>query len=154
MIGGVFLETIHSYEDYLERVVLPMRKELTEIGFRELVTPEEVVEALEGEGKTGTTLVAVNSVCGCSGRIARPAVKLALQHERIPQHLYTVFAGQDREATEKAREYFLPYPPSSPSFALLREGKIVAMLERRQIETKRVEEVADDLRKLFDQFCS
>lgn len=143
-----------SYEEYMKQVIQPMRDELTRVGIKELRTPEEVEEALEGEGAKGTTLVVVNSVCGCAAGIARPAVAQALQHEKRPDHLYTVFAGQDKEATAKAREYFTGYPPSSPSVALLKDGKIVAMIERHQIENRSVEEVAADLVALFDKYCS
>lgn len=142
-----------SYEEYMRQVIQPMRDELTREGIVELRTPEEVEEALEGEGAKGTTLVVVNSVCGCAAGLARPAVAAALKHEKRPDHLYTVFAGQDKEATAKAREYFTGYAPSSPSIALLKDGKIVTMIERHQIENRSAEEIRDDLIALFDQYC-
>ena len=101
------------YFQQMQMMVQPMRDELTRVGFKELRTPEEVVEALEGEGKKGTALIVVNSVCGCAAGLARPAVAKALTHDKKPDHLYTVFAGQDKEATAKAREYFEGEPPSS-----------------------------------------
>ena len=106
-------------------------KKSSSAGYKELKTPEEVEEALE---QKGTTLVMINSVCGCAGGIARPAAAHALHYDKRPDHLVTVFAGQDKEATEKARSYFTGYPPSSPSFALLKDGKIISMVERHQIE--------------------
>jgi putative YphP/YqiW family bacilliredoxin len=133
-------------EDYVQRA----RDEIVAAGFRELRTPEEVDEALN---RKGTTLVMVNSVCGCAGGIARPAVKYALDYDKRPDHLVTVFAGQDREATERAREYFVGYPPSSPSFALLKDGKICAMVERHEIEGHEVVSVVRRLQELFDQYC-
>jgi putative YphP/YqiW family bacilliredoxin len=143
-----------SYEEYMKQVIQPMRDELTRYGIKELRTPEEVEEALEGEAKSGTTMIVVNSVCGCAGGLARPAVAKALQHKVIPDHLYTVFAGQDREATAKAREYFTGYEPSSPSIALLKDGKIVAMVERHQIENNSLEGIVEHLTGLFDQYCN
>ena len=130
----------------------PMREELTAIGFTELRTPEEVDAAL-GDGR-GTALLFINSVCGCAGGIARPAVKLALEHKVRPQKLLTVFASQDREATARMRGYFAEYPPSSPSIALLKDGKVVMMLERGQIETRDAEAVRQDLVKAFDEHCA
>jgi putative YphP/YqiW family bacilliredoxin len=137
---------------YPEEMVSPMREELTRIGFRELRTPQEVDEAL-GKAK-GTTLVFVNSICGCAAGKARPAVALALRHSARPDLLTTVFAGQDLEATAQARSYFAEYPPSSPSIALLRDGKAVFMLERHQIEGRMPEEIAADLTQAFDRFCA
>ncbi|MFQ5679568.1 MAG: BrxA/BrxB family bacilliredoxin [Gemmatimonadota bacterium] len=131
-------------------LVRPMREELTRLGVQELQTPEEVDEALAREG---TTLVVVNSVCGCAARNARPAVSLALRHENLPDRAVTVFAGQDVAATTRAREYFAGYRPSSPSLALLRDGEIVFFLERHQIEGRTAEEVAGDLVSAFDRFC-
>ncbi|MDN4593967.1 BrxA/BrxB family bacilliredoxin [Polycladomyces subterraneus] len=141
------------YFQQLQMMVQPMRDELTRLGIRELRTPEEVVEALEGEAKNGTTLVVVNSVCGCAAGLARPAVAEALKHEKTPDHLYTVFAGQDREATAKAREYFGDYPPSSPSFAILKDGQIVHMIPREQIENRSLEEIAASLKAAFEKYC-
>jgi len=128
-----------------------MRDELTSIGFKELRTPEEVEEHLPNA--KGTALVFVNSVCGCAGGIARPAARLALQHEVKPDHLFTVFAGQDKEATAKAREYFAPYPPSSPSIALMKDGELVHFIERHQIEYHSAEEIAANLVAAFEQHC-
>lgn len=128
-----------------------MRDELTSLGFTELCTPEEV-EAKLGAGK-GTALVVVNSVCGCAAGQCRPGVRQALQHIIKPDHLFTVFAGQDKEATEKAREYFTPYPPSSPSIALLKDGQLVHFIERQQIENRSAEEIAANLVAAFQRFC-
>jgi len=137
---------------YPEEFVTPMREELTQIGFREMRTPEEV-DAILAQSR-GTTLVVVNSICGCAAGKARPAVALALDHPARPEVLSTVFAGQDREATERARSYFTGYPPSSPSIALLRDGQLVFMLERRDIEGRDAYSIADDLTRAFDQFCT
>lgn len=134
---------------YDERLVAPMRRELTGIGFTELTTPGEVDAALRDE--PGTALVLVNSVCGCSARMARPAARLAVAHPGRPARLFTVFAGQDAAATERAREYFTGYPPSSPAFALLRDGRLVWMMERWQIEGRPAEEIAQDLVAAFEQ---
>lgn len=142
-----------SYEEYMKEVVQPMREELVREGVLELTTPEEVEQALEGEAAQGTTLVVVNSVCGCAAGLARPAVAAAIKNERKPDHLYTVFAGQDREATAKAREYFTGYPPSSPSIALLKDGAIVTMLERHQIENRTADEIHAELVELFNEHC-
>lgn len=136
---------------YPEELVQPMRGELTQIGFTELRTPTEVDARLR---EKGTTLVVVNSICGCAARMARPAVRMALQHSAAkPEHLATVFAGQDREATERARAYFTGYPPSSPSIALLRDGQIVFMLERWQIEGRPAQDIATDLVSAFEEHC-
>ena len=136
---------------YDERFVTPMRQELTELGVEEMRTAEEVDSKLR-ETK-GTTLVVVNSICGCAARNARPAVARALQHTVKPDALTTVFAGQDVEATQKARSYFTGYPPSSPQIALLKDGRIVFMLERHQIEGRTAGEIADDLVGAFDRYC-
>ena len=137
---------------YDERFLVPMRRDLTEVGFNELRTAEEVDKALQDT--KGTSMVLVNSVCGCSARMARPAARVAVSHATKPDHLYTVFAGQDAEATEKARGYFTGYAPSSPSIALLRDGKLVWMLERWQIEGRPAEEIAHDLVAAFEQYCA
>ena len=137
---------------HLEEFVQPMREELTRIGFRELRTPGEV-DAVLGNSE-GTVLVVVNSVCGCAAGRARPAVAYALSHSVRPEVLATVFAGQDHEATVQARSYFTDYPPSSPSIALLRNGKLLYMMERRDIEGRMPEEIAEDLTRAFDQFCT
>ncbi|CAM3185803.1 BrxA/BrxB family bacilliredoxin [Paenibacillus lupini] len=140
-----------SFERYMLDMVQPMRDDLTRIGIKELRTPEEVAESLP-EAK-GTTLVVVNSVCGCAAGQCRPGVAEALQHDITPDHLYTVFAGQDKEATAKAREYFAPYPPSSPSIALMKDGELVHFIERHQIENRSAAEIAEDLTNAFDRFC-
>jgi putative YphP/YqiW family bacilliredoxin len=132
-------------------MIQPMRDELTRLGIKELRTPEEVVEHFE-QAK-GTALVVVNSVCGCAAGQCRPGVAKALQHDVKPDHLFTVFAGQDKEATAKAREYFAPYPPSSPSIALLKDGELVHMIERHQIENRSADEIAADLTRAFDEHC-
>ena len=137
---------------YDERLVAPMRQDLTRLGIRELRTAEEVDRELKNAN--GTTLVVVNSVCGCSARMARPAVAIALQNPIKPEHLTTVFAGQDAEATERARSYFTGYPPSSPQIALLKDGQIVYMLERWQIEGRPAEEIAHDLVNAFNRYCA
>jgi putative YphP/YqiW family bacilliredoxin len=137
---------------YPEEFVAPMREELTNVGFRELRTPQDVDEALSA-GR-GTTLVMVNSICGCAAGKARPAVVQAISNPARPDVLTTVFAGQDRDATERARSYFTGYPPSSPSIALLRDGKLVFMLERRDIEGRDAFSIADDLTHAFDQYCT
>jgi putative YphP/YqiW family bacilliredoxin len=137
---------------YPEELVQPMRAELTTVGFQELRTAQDVDRELT---EKGTTLVVVNSICGCAARMARPAVRFALQQSTAkPQHLTTVFAGQDREATDRARSYFTGYPPSSPSIALLQDGQIVFMLERWQIEGRPAQEIAADLIGAFEEHCS
>jgi putative YphP/YqiW family bacilliredoxin len=136
--------------DFMNEIVNKARQEIVSAGYQELMTPEDVTEALE---KQGTTLVMINSVCGCAGGVARPAAQHALHYDKRPNHLVTVFAGQDKEATEKARTYFTGYPPSSPSFALLKDGKICAMVERHQIEGFDPATVVAKLQQIFDQFC-
>jgi len=137
---------------YPEELVKPMRAELTQIGFDELRMPSEVDERLT---EKGTTLVVVNSICGCAARMARPAVRMALEESSAkPEHLTTVFAGQDKDATERARGYFTGYPPSSPSIALLRDGQLVFMLERWQIEGRPAPEIAADLKSAFEEHCT
>jgi putative YphP/YqiW family bacilliredoxin len=136
---------------YPEPMIAPMRQELTRLGVEELRTAADVDATLRDT--TGTALVVVNSVCGCAARNARPAVARALQHGVKPDKVTTVFAGQDIEATKRARELFVGYPPSSPSIALLRGGKPVFMLERHQIEGRSADEIAADLRGAFDRFC-
>ena len=136
---------------YDERFVTPMRQELTTLGIDELRTPADVDARLK-EAK-GTTLVVVNSVCGCAARNARPAVATALQHGVKPDHLTTVFAGQDTEATSRARSYFTGYAPSSPQIGLLKDGKVVFMLERHQIEGRTADQISKDLVGAFDKHC-
>lgn len=136
---------------YSELMIKPMREELTRIGVEELRTPEQVDETLTNS--SGTVMVVVNSICGCAAGKARPGIARALQHSAKPDKVATVFAGADIEATEKARSYFTGYAPSSPSIALLKDGKIVWMMERRQIEGKDASQVAEDLTRAFDQHC-
>jgi putative YphP/YqiW family bacilliredoxin len=137
---------------YDERFVTPMRQELTRLGIEELRTPQDVDARLKDS--RGTTLVVVNSVCGCAARNARPAVASALQHAKKPDQLTTVFAGQDTEAAARARSYFTGYAPSSPQIGLLKDGKIVFMLERYQIEGRSADEIAKDLVGAFDRYCA
>jgi putative YphP/YqiW family bacilliredoxin len=137
---------------YPEMLLRPMREELTRLGVQELRDPAEVDSVL-GSPDNQTTLLVINSVCGCAARNARPAVALALRHESRPDRAVTVFAGQDLEATARARAYLHGYPPSSPSIALLREGDVVFMLERHEIEGRDADEIADDLTDAFDRFC-
>lgn len=136
---------------YSELMIRPMREELTRIGVQELRTPAEVDETLNVT--KGTVMVVVNSICGCAAGKARPGIARALQHSVRPDKVATVFAGADIEATEKARSYFTGYEPSSPSIALLKDGKLVYMLERRQIEGKDASQVANELTQAFDQYC-
>jgi putative YphP/YqiW family bacilliredoxin len=135
---------------YPEQFIAPMRAELTRVGARELRSRADVDEAVKS---SGTVMVVVNSICGCAAGKARPGIALALQHTRRPDVVATVFAGADLEATERAREYFAPYPPSSPSVALLRDGKLVWMMQRRDIETRDARAIAQQLTAAFDQFC-
>jgi putative YphP/YqiW family bacilliredoxin len=137
---------------YDERLVTPMRQDLTRLGIKELRTAHEVDAELKDA--KGTALVVVNSVCGCSARMARPAVAIALQNPIKPEHLATVFAGQDAEATERARSYFTGYPPSSPQIALFKDGQLVFMLERFQIEGRSADDIAKDLVGAFDKYCA
>jgi bacilliredoxin len=136
---------------YDERFVAPMRQELTRLGIEELRTAD-AVDAKLGSSK-GTTMVVVNSVCGCAARNARPAVAMALRHDVKPDAATTVFAGQDTAATERARGYFVGYPPSSPAIGLFKDGKLVFMLERFQIEGRSADEIARDLTGAFDRYC-
>lgn len=135
---------------YMHDIVDQGRKEMEEAGYRSLRTVEEVEEALE---QKGTTLVMINSVCGCAGGIARPAAAHAIHYDKRPDNLVTVFAGQDKEATEKARTYFTDYPPSSPSFALLKDGKILTMVERHEIEGHDPMSVVNKLQRHFEEYC-
>ena len=136
---------------YPPHLVAPMAKDLTEFGFEGLTTPEEVTEVLEN--KKGTLLLVVNSVCGCAAANARPAAKIAIQNEKKPDKLATVFAGVNREATEKAREFLLPYPPSSPSIALFKDGQLVHFIERHHIEGRSADMIAQNLKMAFDHYC-
>ena len=137
---------------YPELMIAPMREDLRRIGFQELRTPDEVDAILGGEKRT--TLLVVNSTCGCSAGAARPAVHMSLQNTNKPEVLTTVFAGQDLEATERAREYITGYPPSSPAVALFRDGELVWMLERHQIQGRYPQQIAEDLKKAYDEFCA
>lgn len=136
---------------YPEIMVIPMREELTRLGIEELRTAADVDRVLTGY--PGTTMVIVNSICGCAAGRMRPAVRLALQNSKIPNSIVSVFAGQDKEATERARSYFTGYPPSSPSIAILRDGKLLYMMERSQIERREAPVIAVDLKAAFEQFC-
>ena len=137
---------------YDEMIVAPMRAELSRLGIQETRTAAEV-DAVLGE-KKGTVLVVVNSVCGCAAGMARPAVAMALRNAALPDRMITVFAGNDVDATQRARSYFTGYRPSSPSIALLRDGEVVKMIERWQIEGREPEDVAAELTAAFDQFCT
>lgn len=137
---------------YPEVMVIPMREELTRMGIQELRTAEAVDSALLGQ--SGTALVVVNSICGCAAGRMRPAVRLALQSAAHPDHAFSVFAGQDVQATERARSYFAGQPPSSPSIAILRDGQLVYMMPRRDIESREAPAIAADLKAALDKFCT
>ena len=137
---------------YDERIVQPMREELTRLGIEETRTVAEVDRVLGM--KKGTVLLVVNSVCGCAAGMARPAVAMAVENENLPDRMITVFAGNDREATQRAREYFVGYRPSSPSIALIKDGQVVKMLERWQIEGREAHDIAVDLVNAFNQYCA
>ena len=137
-----------AYPDFL---IAPMREELTDVGFTELRTSADVDRAV---GEKGTTLVVVNSVCGCAAGKARPGIARAMQHATRPDHAVTVFAGADIEATDRARSYFTGYPPSSPSLGILRDGKLVYMMERHQIEGNSADGIASALTAAFDKYCA
>ncbi|GIV42328.1 MAG: hypothetical protein KatS3mg034_1638 [Vicingaceae bacterium] len=136
---------------YPEELVAPMRKELTDYGFIELTTPQQVDEIMKNT--QGTLLIVVNSVCGCAAGSARPGVLLSLKANKKPDVLATVFAGVDKEATQRAREYMLPFPPSSPSVALFKDGKLVHFLERHHIEGHSPEAIAANLMSAYEEFC-
>lgn len=136
---------------YPEQFIAPMRAELTRVGVREFRTPEQVDAAVHSQG---TTMIVVNSVCGCAAGKARPAIAMALRHTVVPDIVGSVFAGGDVEATARAREHFLPYPPSSPSVAILRDGKLVFMMERRDIESRDARSIAAALTAAFDEHCA
>lgn len=136
---------------YPEIMCIPMREELTRLGIEELKTADAVDEALKK--RPGTALVVVNSICGCAAGRMRPAVRLALQNGAKPDQAFSVFAGQEKEATERARSYFTGYPPSSPSVALFRDGQLVYFLQRRDIESREAPAIAADLKQAFDRFC-
>lgn len=136
---------------YPIQLTTPMAKDLTEFGFEALETPADVEQILENQ--KGTALLVVNSVCGCAAAMARPGAKKSLENGKRPEKLYTVFAGVDTEATAKAREYLLPYPPSSPSIALFKDGKLVHFLERRHIEGRPADAIAENLKMAYEQYC-
>jgi putative YphP/YqiW family bacilliredoxin len=135
---------------YPEEIVRPMKEELTTIGFKELLSIDDVESAMS---KLGTALVVVNSVCGCAAANARPAVRISLNNSNTPDHLYTVFAGVDRDATDAARAKMVPFPPSSPSLALFKEGELVHMIERHHIEGRTAQIIAENLIQAFNEFC-
>ena len=135
---------------YPEELVIPMKEELTENGFKDLTTPEQVVEAL---GQKGTTLLVINSVCGCSAGAARPGVLYSLTGDKKPDHLVTAFAGFDTEAVAEARRHMAPFPPSSPSIALFKDGELVHMIERHHIEGHPAGAIAANLQAAYEEFC-
>lgn len=135
---------------YPEYLVTPMREELTRVGFQELKDAAAVKQAIESEG---TVFVMVNSVCGCAAANARPAARIASQNEKHPNKMVTVFAGMEKDAVDTARNYMLPYPPSSPAMALFKDGKLVHMIERHQIEGRPAQMIADNLIGAFEQYC-
>ncbi len=135
---------------YPEEMVNPMRTELSDAGFEDLYTAGAVENALS---KKGTTLLVINSVCGCAARNARPGVKMSLDGNKKPDHLVTVFAGVDKDAVDKAREFMLPFPPSSPSMALFKDGELVHMLERHHIEGRPAELIAINLQDSYNEYC-
>ncbi len=136
---------------YPPELVAPMSKDLTDHGFQGLTSASEVDQILDTT--KGTVLVVVNSVCGCAAAMARPGVKMSLENGKQPEKLVTVFAGVDKEATSRAREYMLPYPPSSPSIALFKDGSLVHFIERHHIEGRAAEHIADNLKKAYDHYC-
>lgn len=136
---------------YPAELVKPMKEDLTSVGFQELTTATDVDSVLNAEGET--VLVVVNSVCGCAAANARPAAKMAINNAKKPSKLVTVFAGVDRDAVDQARKYMLPYPPSSPSMGLFKDGKLVHFLERHHIEGRSAEMIAENLVAAFDEFC-
>lgn len=143
---------MNAYEEYMRQMVQPMRKELTMAGFQELTTAEEVENYIENT--TGTTLVVINSVCGCAAGLARPSVTQALlRTDKKPDHLVTVFAGQDKEATAMMRSYFNDIPPSSPSIALLKGKEVVHFIHRHEIEGNSMEGIMSNLLDAFDKHC-
>ena len=135
---------------YPEPFIAPMRAELSRLGFEDLKTPDAVDTAVK---QAGTTMIVVNSVCGCAAGKARPGIAMALGKGKRPDHLATVFAGADVEATETARNHFAPYPPSSPSIAIMKDGKVVYMMERRDIESRSADMIAADLAQAIDTHC-
>ena len=155
MFLRIFAEnSVNQIKDFINmyppELVKPMREELTSFGFEELQTAEAVSETLE---KKGTTLVVVNSVCGCAARNARPGAKMSLNNSKKPDNLVTVFAGVDKEAVNEARNHMMPFPPSSPSMALFKDGELVHMLERHHIEGRPAEMIAENLMDAYNEFC-
>ncbi|MCB9256515.1 MAG: BrxA/BrxB family bacilliredoxin [Chitinophagales bacterium] len=136
---------------YPPELVAPMKADLTQVGFKELLTAEDVETALAKQ--EGTSFLVVNSVCGCAAGAARPAVKEAVKNDKLPNNLLTVFAGVDSEAVQKAREFMAPYPPSSPSMAMFKDGKLVHFIERHQIEGNNAEAISEHLKQVFNHFC-
>jgi len=136
---------------YPEIMVIPMREELTRLGIQELRSAAEVDRLIPNQ--SGTTMVVVNSICGCAAGRMRPAIRLALQHANRPDRMYSVFAGQDKDATAHARSYFTGYQPSSPSIAMLQDGKLIHMMERSDIEHREAVDIANELKGLFDKYC-
>ena len=137
---------------YPDLMVMPMREELTRLGIQELRTAAEVDRAIANQ--PGTMMIVVNSICGCAAGRMRPAVRAALDNANRPEKMYSVFAGQDKEATDEARSYFAGYPPSSPSIAVFREGKLVHMMQRSDIEHRDASDIAEELKRVFDKFCA
>jgi putative YphP/YqiW family bacilliredoxin len=135
---------------YPPELVAPMKSELTEVGFEELLTPDAVDKAISAQG---TTFVLINSVCGCAAANARPAARIAVTNDKRPDRMTTVFAGVDGEAVNQARKYMLPYPPSSPSMALFKDGKLVHFIERHHIEGRPAEMIAENLADAFNEYC-
>lgn len=135
---------------YPAEIVMPMKEQLTSNGFQDLTSPEEVEAAI---AKAGTTLVVVNSVCGCAAGAARPGVVQSLDNEKVPTNLTTVFAGFDKDAVAKAREFFAPFPPSSPAVALFKDGELVHMLERHHIEGHSAAAIAENLKQAYNEFA-
>lgn len=135
---------------YPEYLVAPMREDLVKVGFKDLASATDVQQYIKG---AGTTFVVINSVCGCAGANARPAVKIALNNAKKPSNAITVFAGVAKEAVDEARKHMLPYPPSSPAMALFKDGKLVHIIERHQIEGRPAQMIADNLTAVFDQYC-
>ncbi|MFH6767445.1 BrxA/BrxB family bacilliredoxin [Gaetbulibacter aquiaggeris] len=135
---------------YPAELVKPMREDLTKVGFEELHTAEAVDAAL---AKEGTTLIVVNSVCGCAAANARPGARMSLQNAKKPDHIVTVFAGVDTDAVDRARQHMVPFPPSSPSMALFKDGELVHMLERHHIEGRPAEIISENLKDAYDEFC-
>ncbi|NNC81984.1 MAG: BrxA/BrxB family bacilliredoxin [Flavobacteriales bacterium] len=137
---------------YPAEIVMPMKSDLTQVGFKEVTTPEEVDSLLE-ENKGKTAMVVINSVCGCAAGSMRPGVKASLSNEKLPDVLATAFAGFDTDAVQRLRQYMLPYPPSSPSIGIFKDGNLVHMVERHHIEGRTAEMIADHLRSVYNEYC-